>query len=85
MCSTVSQFGRPLHGHQLVQKKLADMQTEIALGLTAALRLGRMMEAGTAAPPIPRSPCSSAITAARRSTVARDMHGGNGISKRNFM
>jgi glutaryl-CoA dehydrogenase len=76
------QFGRPLAANQLVQKKLADMQTEIALGLTAALRLGRMMEAGTAAPPavsmLKRNNCGKALEIAR---VARDMHGGNGISE----
>jgi glutaryl-CoA dehydrogenase len=76
------QFGRPLAANQLVQKKLADMQTEITLGLTAALRLGRMMEAGTAAPPavsmLKRNNCGKALEIAR---VARDMHGGNGISE----
>ncbi len=76
------QFGRPLAANQLIQKKLADMQTEIALGLTAALRLGRMMEAGTAAPPavsmLKRNNCGKALEIAR---VARDMHGGNGISE----
>ncbi len=76
------QFGRPLAANQLVQKKLADMQTEIALGLAGALRLGRMMEAGTAAPPsvslMKRNNCGKALEIAR---VARDMHGGNGISE----
>jgi glutaryl-CoA dehydrogenase len=76
------QFGRPLAANQLVQKKLADMQTEITLGLTAALRLGRMMEAHTAAPPavsmLKRNNCGKALEIAR---VARDMHGGNGISE----
>jgi len=76
------QFGRPLAANQLIQKKLADMQTEIAIGLTAALRLGRMMEAGTAAPPavsmMKRNNCGKALDIAR---VARDMHGGNGISE----
>jgi glutaryl-CoA dehydrogenase len=76
------QFGRPLAANQLVQKKLADMQTEIALGITGALRLGRMMEAGTAAPPavsmLKRNNCGKALEIAR---VARDMHGGNGISE----
>jgi glutaryl-CoA dehydrogenase len=76
------QFGRPLAANQLVQKKLADMQTEIAIGLAAALRLGRMMEAGTAAPPsvslMKRNNCGKALDIAR---VARDMHGGNGISE----
>jgi glutaryl-CoA dehydrogenase len=58
------QFGKPLAANQLIQKKLADMQTEITLGLTACLRLGRMMDGGKAA----RSPCSSGTHAARRST-----------------
>jgi glutaryl-CoA dehydrogenase len=75
------QFGRPLAANQLVQKKLADMQTEIALGLAGALRLGRMMEAGKAAPPMislmKRNNCGKALDIAR---LARDMHGGNGIS-----
>jgi glutaryl-CoA dehydrogenase len=76
------QFGRPLAANQLIQKKLADMQTEIALGLAGALRLGRMMEKGTAAPPavsmLKRNNCGKALEIAR---VARDMHGGNGISE----
>jgi glutaryl-CoA dehydrogenase len=75
------QFGRPLAANQLVQKKLADMQTEIALGLAGALRLGRLMEAGRAAPPaislMKRNNCGKALEIAR---MARDMHGGNGIS-----
>ena len=75
------QFGRPLAQTQLYQKKLADMQTEIALGLTAALTVGRAMEAGTAAPEmislIKRNNCGKALAVARD---ARDMHGGNGIS-----
>ncbi|MET0668492.1 MAG: acyl-CoA dehydrogenase [Xanthobacteraceae bacterium] len=75
------QFNRPLAANQLVQKKLADMQTEIALGLQGALRLGRMLEAGKAAPPsislMKRNNCGKALDIAR---VARDMHGGNGIS-----
>ena len=75
------QFGRPLAANQLVQKKLADMQTEIALGLAGALRLGRMLEQGKAAPPsislMKRNNCGKALDIAR---VARDMHGGNGIS-----
>jgi glutaryl-CoA dehydrogenase len=75
------QFGRPLAANQLIQKKLADMQTEIALGLAGALALGRMMEAGTAAPPsvslMKRNNCGKALDVAR---TARDMHGGNGIS-----
>jgi glutaryl-CoA dehydrogenase len=76
------QFGRPLAANQLIQKKLADMQTEIALGLAGALRLGRMMEAGVAAPPsvslMKRNNCGKALDIAR---LARDMHGGNGISE----
>jgi glutaryl-CoA dehydrogenase len=75
------QFGRPLAANQLIQKKLADMQTEITLGLHSALRLGRMMEAGTAAPAaislMKRNNCGKALDIARH---ARDMHGGNGIS-----
>jgi glutaryl-CoA dehydrogenase len=76
------QFGRPLAANQLIQKKLADMQTEIALGLQGALRLGRMLEAGKAAPPsislMKRNNCGKALDVAR---LARDMHGGNGISE----
>ena len=75
------QFGRPLAANQLIQKKLADMQTEIALGLAGALRLGRMLEQGKAAPPsvslMKRNNCGKALDIAR---VARDMHGGNGIA-----
>jgi glutaryl-CoA dehydrogenase len=75
-----SQFGRPLAANQLVQKKLADMQTEIALGLQGALRLGRMADEGGAAPEavslMKRNNCGKALDIAR---VARDMHGGNGI------
>jgi glutaryl-CoA dehydrogenase len=75
------QFGRPLAANQLVQKKLADMQTEITLGLAGALRLGRLLEAHRAAPPavslMKRNNCGKALDIAR---VARDMHGGNGIS-----
>jgi glutaryl-CoA dehydrogenase len=74
------QFGRPLANTQLYQKKLADMQTEIALGLQAALRVGRLMDEGTAAPEmislIKRNNCGKALDIAR---AARDMHGGNGI------
>ena len=76
------QFGRPLAANQLIQKKLADMQTEIALGLSGALRLGRMLERGQAAPPsislMKRNNCGKALDIAR---AARDMHGGNGISE----
>jgi glutaryl-CoA dehydrogenase len=75
------QFGRPLAATQLVQLKLANMETEIALGLAAALRCGRMFEAGTLSPEaisiIKRNNCGKALDIAR---VARDMHGGNGIS-----
>ncbi|MAY26606.1 MAG: acyl-CoA dehydrogenase [Polycyclovorans sp.] len=75
------QFGRPLAANQLIQKKLADMQTEITLGLHAALRVGRLMDEGMAAPEmislIKRNNCGKALDIAR---VARDMHGGNGIS-----
>ena len=75
------QFGRPLAANQLIQKKLADMQTEIALGLHAALRVGRLMDEGLAAPEmislIKRNNCGKALDIAR---MARDMHGGNGIS-----
>ncbi|MCG5242839.1 glutaryl-CoA dehydrogenase [Azospirillum doebereinerae] len=75
------QFGRPLAANQLVQKKLADMQTEIALGLQGCLRAGRMMDDGDWSPEIislmKRNNCGKALDIAR---VARDMHGGNGIS-----
>jgi glutaryl-CoA dehydrogenase len=75
------QFGRPLAANQLIQLKLADMQTEIALGLQAALIVGRNMDAGTWAPEqislIKRNNCGKALTIAR---MARDMHGGNGIA-----
>ncbi|UDL94529.1 acyl-CoA dehydrogenase [Lichenihabitans sp. PAMC28606] len=74
------QFGRPLAATQLVQKKLADMQTEIALGLQAALRVGQLFDAGQMAPEmislIKRNNCGKALDIAR---MARDMHGGNGI------
>jgi glutaryl-CoA dehydrogenase len=76
-----SQFGRPLAANQLIQKKLADMQTEIALGLHAVLRLGRLVDQGDSAPEmvsmLKRNSCGKALDIAR---VARDMHGGNGIS-----
>jgi glutaryl-CoA dehydrogenase len=75
------QFGRPLAANQLIQKKLADMQTEIALGLQAVLRLGRMKDEGSASPEITsimkRNSCGKALDIAR---AARDMLGGNGIS-----
>jgi glutaryl-CoA dehydrogenase len=75
------QFGRPLAANQLIQRKLADMQTEIALGLHGALALGRALEAGRAAPPaislMKRNNCGKALDIAR---MARDMHGGNGIT-----
>jgi len=74
------QFGKPLAANQLVQKKLADMQTEITLGLQACLRLGRLKDEGRAAPEITsilkRNSCGKALEIAR---AARDMHGGNGI------
>ena len=74
------QFGRPLAANQLIQLKLADMQTEITLGLHAALRVGRMLDAGTGAPEaislIKRNNTGKALDVARK---ARDMHGGNGI------
>jgi len=74
-------FGRPLAQTQLIQKKLADMQTDITLGLQGALRLGRLMEEGQAAPEMislmKRNNCGKALDVAR---VSRDMHGGNGIS-----
>jgi glutaryl-CoA dehydrogenase len=76
------QFGRPLAANQLVQKKLADMQTEIAIGLAGALRLGRLIEQGKGAPAaislMKRNNCGKALDIAR---TARDMHGGNGISE----
>ncbi|SPF81270.1 acyl-CoA dehydrogenase [Pseudoprimorskyibacter insulae] len=75
------QFGRPIAQTQLFQKKLADMQTEIALGLQAALRVGRLMDEAQGAPEmisiIKRNNCGKALDIAR---LARDMHGGNGIS-----
>jgi glutaryl-CoA dehydrogenase len=74
------QFGRPLAATQLVQKKLADMQTEIALGLQASLRVGRLFDEGKMAPEmislVKRNNCGKALDIAR---MARDMHGGNGI------
>jgi glutaryl-CoA dehydrogenase len=75
------QFGRPLAANQLIQKKLADMQTEITLGLQGCLRLGRMKDEGIAAPEITslmkRNSCGKALDVAR---LARDMMGGNGIT-----
>ena len=74
------QFGRPLANTQLVQKKLADMMTDIALGLQGSLRVGRLMDEGGAAPEmisiVKRNNCGKALDIAR---MARDMHGGNGI------
>lgn len=76
------QFNKPLAQTQLFQKKLADMQTEIALGLQASLRVGRLMDEGRAAPEmisiVKRNNCGKALDIARQS---RDMHGGNGISE----
>jgi glutaryl-CoA dehydrogenase len=76
------QFGRPLAANQLVQKKLADMQTEIALGLHAVLRLSRLIDQGKASPPaislLKRNNCGKALEIAR---MARDIHGGNGINE----
>ena len=75
------QFGRPLAANQLIQKKLADMQTEIAIGLAACLRVGRLMDTGRASPEaislIKRNSCGKALEIAR---AARDMHGANGIA-----
>jgi len=74
-------FGKPLAANQLVQKKLADMQTEIALGLQSVLRVGRLMDEGRATPEmvslVKRNSCGKALEIARAS---RDMHGGNGIA-----
>ncbi len=74
------QFGRPLAQNQLIQKKLADMQTEITLGLQGCLRVGRLMDEGKAVPEmismIKRNSCGKSLDVAR---MARDMHGGNGI------
>ena len=75
------QFGRPLAANQLIQKKLADMQTEITLGLHACLRLGRLKDEGRAPPEaismLKRNSCGKSLDIARQ---ARDMHGGNGVS-----
>jgi glutaryl-CoA dehydrogenase len=75
------QFGRPLAANQLIQKKLADMQTEIGIALQAVLRLGRLMDAGQAPAELvslcKRNSCGKALEVAR---AARDMHGGNGVA-----
>jgi len=75
------QFGRPLAANQLIQKKLADMQTEITLGLQASLRVGRLLDEGRCPPEnislVKRNACGKALDIAR---MARDMHGGNGIA-----
>ncbi len=75
------QFGRPLAANQLIQKKLADMQTEITIGLAGVLRLGHMMDEGKAAPQVislmKRNNCGKALDIAR---TARDIHGANGVS-----
>ena len=74
------QFGSPLAANQLIQKKLADMQTEIALGLQGSLRVGRLLDEGKMAPEmisiVKRNNCGKALDIAR---MSRDMHGGNGI------
>jgi len=75
------QFGRPLAANQLIQLKLANMMTEITLGLQAALRVGRLLDEGRATPEmvslVKRNSCGKALDIAR---TARDMHGGNGIA-----
>ena len=75
------QFGRPLAANQLIQLKLANMMTEITLGLQACLRVGRLMDEGRAAPEmvslVKRNSCGKSLEIAR---IARDMHGGNGIA-----
>ncbi len=80
-CLERKQFGRPLAATQLVQKKLADMQTEITLGLHACLQLGRLFDQGTihheAVSLLKRNNCGKALDIAR---ISRDMHGGNGVS-----
>ena len=82
LCSDRKHFGRSLAANQLIQKKLADMQTEIALGLQGALRVGRLMDDGDAAPEmislVKRNNCGKALDIAR---AARDMHGANGIQE----
>jgi glutaryl-CoA dehydrogenase len=74
-------FGKPIAGTQLVQKKLADMQTDIALGLQGSLQLGRLLDSGAHVPEaismMKRNNCGKALEIAR---IARDIHGGNGIS-----
>jgi len=76
------QFGRPLAANQLIQLKLANMMTEITLGLQSCLRVGRMLDEGSCAPEnisiVKRNSCGKALDIAR---TARDMHGGNGISE----
>ena len=76
-----TQFGRPLAANQLIQKKLADMQTEISIALQACLRVGRLKDEGRAAPEmisiVKRNSCGKSLDIAR---MARDMHGGNGVS-----
>jgi glutaryl-CoA dehydrogenase len=78
---TRNAFGKPLAANQLIQKKLADMQTEITLGLHACLRLGRLRDAGKGSAEaislVKRNSCGKALEIAR---MARDMHGGNGVS-----
>jgi glutaryl-CoA dehydrogenase len=80
-CLDREQFGRPLAATQLIQKKLADMQTEITVGLMACIQAGRLMDSDQLAPEaislIKRNSCGKALDIAR---VARDMHGGNGVS-----
>ena len=75
------QFGRPLAANQLIQKKLADMQTEIAIGLQAVLRVARLLDEGRATPEmislVKRNSCGKSLDIAR---MARDMHGGNGVA-----
>jgi glutaryl-CoA dehydrogenase len=75
------QFGRPLASNQLIQKKLADMQTEITIGLQAVLRVAQLLDQGLATPEmvslVKRNSCGKALEIAR---TARDMHGGNGIA-----
>jgi glutaryl-CoA dehydrogenase len=82
ICPTFrNQFGRPLAANQLIQKKMADMLTEISIGLQACLQVGRLMDDGISSPQmvslIKRNSCGKALEAAR---LARDMLGGNGVS-----